>query len=100
MWVTHLDDFNRLRGENLNVVLQEGTGTASGTESETDLSTLYLRVGPQARYLNIETPIAPQDEATRTRSMGFIQQVIEKSGLDCCEPVGDFPVPTRYENYV
>ncbi len=97
IWVTHLDDFNRLRQQSVNVVLQEGLGTATGSESETDLSTLFLRLGPNARFINIETPISPQDRPTREQNMIFIQQVLDLIGLNCCPPVGDFPTPSRTE---
>lgn len=97
IWVTNVQDFERLRQEDVNVVLQEGLGTTSGSESETDLSTLFLRLGPHARYINIETPITPQDQAVRNRNMLVIQQVLEQIGLNCCEPIGDFPNPSRTE---
>jgi hypothetical protein len=96
-WVTNAADFDRLAQTNVNVVLQAGLNTTGGSESEKDLSTLFLRLGPDARYINIETPITPQDRATRAQNMSFIQQVLEQVGLDCCEPVGDFPTPSRTE---
>ncbi|MDR4484433.1 MAG: DUF4157 domain-containing protein [Nitrospirales bacterium] len=97
VWVTNVQDFERLRQEDINVVLQEGLDTTSGSESETDLSTLFLRLGADARYINIETPITPQDQVTRNRNMSVIQQVLEHIGLNCCEPIGDFPTPSRTE---
>lgn len=97
VWVTNVQDFERLRQEDVNAVLQEGLDTTSGSESETDLSTLFLRLGADARYINIETPITPQDQVTRDRNMSVIQQVLEKIGLNCCEPIGDFPTPSRTE---
>jgi hypothetical protein len=97
IWVAHVDDFNRLRLQPINVVLQEGLGTTTGSESETDLSTLFLRLGPNARFINIETPITPQDQPTRDQNMAFIQQALDLIGLNCCPPVGDFPMPSRTE---
>ena len=95
VWVTNSQYYARLSQEAVNVVLQEGLDATSGSESETDLSTLFLRLGPSARYINIETPISPQDEATQNRSRSFIRQVIDQVGLGCCEPIGDFPQPSR-----
>ena len=84
IWVTNVRDYERLRRENVNVVLQEGLGTTSGSESETDLSTLFLRLGPDARFLNIETPITPEDDDTRLSNMIFILRNLSRVGLNCC----------------
>jgi hypothetical protein len=97
VWVTNTQDFERLRQEDVNVVLQEGLGATGGSESETDLSTLFLRLGTSARFINIETPISPRDQASRDRNMSFIQGVLDHIGLNCCEPIGDFPTPSRTE---
>ncbi len=99
IWVTTTQDFNQLQQQNVNVVLQKGLAAAQGTESETDLSTLFLRLGANVRFINIETPISPRNQATRDLNMLFIQQVIEKVGLKCCEPIGDFPEPSRDQMY-
>jgi hypothetical protein len=99
IWVTNVQDYETLRQEEVNVVLQAGLGTTSGSESETDLSTLFLRLGPDARFINIETPITPQNQATRARNMSVIQQALEHIGLNCCESIGDFPTPSRTEMY-
>ena len=85
IWVTNITDFNTLRQQDVNVVLQEQTATTSGNESVTDLSTLFLRLGNGARYINIETPGSPRSRATRARNMTFIQSVLSHVGLDCCE---------------
>ena len=99
VWVTNVQDFDTLRQQNVNVVLQEGLSATSGSESETDLSTLFLRLGPDARFINIETPITPKNQATRDRNLLYIQQVLDHIGLNCCEPIGDFPTPSRTEMY-
>jgi len=84
IWITNVRDYERLRRANVNVVLQEGLGTTSGSESETDLSTLFLRLGPDARFLNIETPITPEDDDTRLSNMIFILRNLSRVGLNCC----------------
>jgi len=84
IWVTNVRDYEILRHENVNVVLQEGLGTTNESESETDLSTLFLRLGPDARYLNIETPITPEDDDTRLSNMIFILRNLSRVGLNCC----------------
>ena len=99
IWVTTIQDFDILRLQNVNVVLQEGLSVTRGSESENDLSTLFLRLGPNARFINIETPITPQNQATRDRNLLFIQQVLDHVGLNCCEPIGDFATPSRTEMY-
>jgi hypothetical protein len=45
VWTTNPADFTRLSTQSVNVVLQ----TASGPESESDLSTLFLRLGEVGR---------------------------------------------------
>ncbi len=91
IWVNAIEDFNALREARVNVVLQD----TSGPESENDLSTLFLRLGPTARFINIETPIAPRDRATRERDLDFIQEILGRLNLNCCRPIGDFPTTDR-----
>jgi hypothetical protein len=101
IWVTNTADFNRLQQQNVNVVLQEGAAATSGSESETDLSTLFLRQGQ--RYINIETPSTPQTAAARADNLAFIQQALGHLGLRCCEPVTIepmLPIPLPYRQAV
>jgi hypothetical protein len=86
IWATTVADFDRLSRQPVNVVLQEGQGaTAAGSESETDLSTLYLRQ-PNTRYVNIETPGSPTSAATRADNLTFIREALGHIGLRCCDP--------------
>lgn len=90
VWTTRLADFTTLSRLDVNVVLQEGVAgaAAAGSESETDLSTLFLRAGANARYINIETPHTRPgraDGAAMQRSnLDSIEQVLRGLGLDCC----------------
>jgi hypothetical protein len=94
VWVTTRADFNRLRGRDINVVLQEATAQTGGNESVTDLSTMFLnpRLGPRARYINIETPGSPRNQQTRDQNMRAIRTVLSRLDpnlLDCCEAAED-----------
>jgi hypothetical protein len=97
VWVTTVQDFDTLRAADVNVVLQEGLDATGGSESETDLSTLFVRLGPRARYVNIETPGSPETVAARSDNLQFIEGALARLGLDCCDPVGDFPMPPENE---
>jgi hypothetical protein len=93
IWVTNSRDFDRLRQHLVNVVLQESGGGTTGSESDTDLSTLFARMGSGVRYINIETPITPGDQTTRDTQLDYIQESLTRLGLNCC----DVPQPPAPE---
>ena len=97
IWVTNVQDFDRLRQQDLNVVLQEQTAATGGNESVTDLSTLYQRLGTGVRYINIETPGSPRNPATQEQNLNYILRVLRHLGLACCEPPEpELPQPLPY----
>ncbi|MDJ0841219.1 MAG: DUF4157 domain-containing protein [Acidobacteriota bacterium] len=88
IWTTNERDFDTLSQQNVNVVWQSGSSDAAGSESQTDLSTLYERLGQDVRFLNIETPHTrrrvPDNEEVRRSNMAFILEVLGYAGLNCC----------------
>ena len=85
IWTTTAADFASLSAQPVNVVLQEGSASVRGSESERDLSTLFVRT-PGSRFVNIETPGTPTTAATREENLSFIGNVLGHIGLHCCEP--------------
>ncbi|WP_281560559.1 hypothetical protein [Thalassomonas sp. RHCl1] len=85
IWTTTREDFNAFSGQNFNVVLQD---RAAG-ESATDLSTLYVRLGSNHRYINIETPHSRptrlDSEAVRRENMNAITGALRARNLLCCD---------------
>ncbi|WDE13997.1 hypothetical protein [Thalassomonas haliotis] len=96
IWTTNRVDFTAFSGQNFNVVLQD---RAAG-ESATDLSTLYVRLGSNHRYINIETPHSRptrlDTQAVRRENMNAITGALRARNLLCCDPallgsVADMP---------
>ncbi|WDE03175.1 hypothetical protein SG34_017355 [Thalassomonas viridans] len=103
IWTTNRDDFTAFSTDNFNVVLQD---RAAG-ESATDLSTLYVRLGGDHRYINIETPHSRptrlDTEAVRRENMNAITSALRSRNLLCCDEallgaVADIPSPDAGEN--
>jgi hypothetical protein len=87
IWTINRAEYDLLRVQPVNVVLQ----TSAGPESQTDLSTMLMNRG--AHYTNIETPITPTDTTTRAANLAYIQQQLATLGLNCCDPAPVTPPP-------
>ena len=85
IWTTNREDFTAFRGQHFNVVLQD---RAAG-ESATDLSTLYVRLGSNHRYINIETPHTRptrlDTQAVRRENLNAITRALRARNLLCCD---------------
>jgi hypothetical protein len=67
------------------VVLQEGSAAGAGSETETDISTQFIRQGATGRFNKNETPNTPETREARDRNEAFIRPVLASLGLSCCE---------------
>ena len=89
IWVTNARDYARFERAKVNVVLQEDAETARDSESDKDLSTLFVRLGADARFINIETPHTTRDvlddESVRLNNAIFVLRSLNLVGLNCCD---------------
>jgi len=87
IWTTNIVDYNSLKEGPFNVVLQSQELGNDG-ESVTDLSTLFIRLGSNLHFINIETPHTNPGSLDNTSvqegNMSSIKQVLQERKLLCC----------------